>query len=143
MDFLSSMHASATGLTAGRTQMNIVSSNLANASTTRTAQGGPYQRKFMVLASEPVDEYKSSSLGDGDQVHGVKVVEVATDSTPFPMAHIPGHPDADSEGNVRLPNVNVITEMANMIMAKRAYDANAAALSNTKAMALKALEIGR
>lgn len=142
MDFFSSMHASATGLAAGRTQMNIVSANLANSATTRTPGGGPYQRKFMVLASQPVDEYKAISAGD-EPVQGVRVAEIVADTSPFPMAHIPGHPDADANGDVRLPNVNVITEMASMLLAKKAYDANAAALNAAKSMALKALEIGR
>ena len=142
MDFFSSMHASATGLTAGRTQMNIVSENLANSATTRTPGGGPYQRKFMVLASQSVDEL--NTLPDADEsVQGVRVVDVISDTSPFPMAHIPGHPDADANGDVLLPNVDVITEMANMLLAKKTYDANATALSTARSMALKALEIGK
>ncbi len=142
MDFFSSMHVSATGLAAGRLQMNVVSENLANTNTTRTPEGEPYRRKFVVLSSQAVDEHKEMAVG-GDPVQGVQVVEVARDQSPFPTIHNPEHPDADEDGNVRLPNVSVITEMANMLMAKRVYDSNATALSTARSMAMKALEIGR
>ncbi|MBI9074734.1 MAG: flagellar basal body rod protein FlgC [Desulfatibacillum sp.] len=142
MDFLNAMHASASALSVGRAQMNVISENLANSNTTRTANGQPYQRKFMVLAPAPVEEHENLPVGE-QAVQGVKLVEIVADQTPFPTVYRPDHPDADENGLLKMPNVNVITEMANMLMAKRIYDSNATALSTARSMALKALEIGK
>ncbi len=142
MDFFNAMHASATGLAVGRAQMNVVSQNLANANTTRTADGEPYKRQFLVLASAPIEEHEDLPVGQ-PEVQGVKLVEIVQDTSPFPTVHRPDHPDADENGILKMPNVNTVTEMANMLMAKRIYDSNAAALSTARSMALKALEIGK
>ncbi|ACL02370.1 MULTISPECIES: flagellar basal body rod protein FlgC [Desulfatibacillum] len=142
MDLLNAMHASASALSVSRAQMNVVSENLANANTTRTANGQPYQRKFLVVSPAPVKEHENLSVGE-QVVEGVKLVDIVADQSPFPMVYRPEHPDADENGNLQLPNVNVVTEMANMLMAKRVYDSNAAALSTARSMALKALEIGK
>jgi flagellar basal-body rod protein FlgC len=125
----SSFEISSSALSAQRVRMDTVAANLANAESTRTPEGGPYQRK-MVTFEEVLNE-------------GVVVAGVATDPTPGPRVYEPAHPDADAEGYVRLPNVQVATEMVDMISATRAYEANVSALSAAKRMALKALEIGQ
>ena len=122
--------------------MNIISENLANATTTRTANGQPYQRKFMVVAPVPVEEHENLPVGE-QVVQGVRAVDIMADQSPYPTVFRPEHPDADENGILKMPNVNPITEMANMLIAKRAYDSNAAALSTARSMALKALEIGK
>lgn len=142
MDFLNAMHASASALSVGRTQMNIIAENLANTNTTRTANGLPYQRKFVVVAPAPVEEHENLPVGQ-EVVQGVRLMDIVADQSQFPTVFRPDHPDADANGMLKMPNVDVITEMANMLMAKRMYDSNATALSTARSMALKALEIGK
>jgi flagellar basal-body rod protein FlgC len=128
---------SATALEAQRTRMNTIASNMANAQTTRTEQGGPYTRKDVVFKTIPIQS------DDSEGLEGVKVVDVVEDSKPFTVIYDPGHPDADEDGNVSMPNINVIDEMVNMMMALRAYEANVKAFNISKGMYQKALEIGR
>jgi flagellar basal-body rod protein FlgC len=123
--------------------MNVIANNLANVNTTRTQKGTPYRRKVVLMESKPIDDFDSVLKSQSEALYGVKVSEIVEDSTPFKRVYSPGHPDADQMGYVSLPNVNVVTEMANMMMAKRSYEANVSAISATKALALKALEIGR
>jgi flagellar basal-body rod protein FlgC len=123
--------------------MNVIASNLANVNTTRTQKGTPYRRRVVLLESKPMDDFDSVLKSQSEALYGVKVSEIVEDPTPFKRIYSPGHPDADQIGYVSLPNVNVVTEMANMMMAKRSYEANVSAVSATKALALKALEIGR
>lgn len=145
MNFLDALQTSSTGLAAQRLRMNLISSNLANISTTRTAKGGPYQRK------EPVFEAVQKEGGFHDQlsskmrsgVTDVKVSEILEDGRPPLTRYDPHHPDADKKGYVAMPNINVMEEMVNMMMASRSYEANVAAVNATKKMALKALEIGK
>lgn len=137
MDPFGIFKVSASGLQAQRTRMNLIASNMANAHTTRTEGGGPYKRKDAVFSSQPVEGAGSEGL------EGVKVADVVEDQTPPQMVYDPGHPDADKDGYVSLPNVSVIEEMANMMMASRAYEANVAAFNMSKTMILKSLEIGR
>jgi flagellar basal-body rod protein FlgC len=145
MDFLDALNISASGLNAQRVRMNVISSNLANVNTTRTPEGGPYQRKEVIFASQPGSPSFSEVL-DAQRLQGVsevKVEKVVNDSRPLLQKYDPHHPDADAQGYVTMPNINVIEEMVNMISATRSYDANVAAVKAAKNMALKALEIGR
>ena len=141
MSLLKSMDVLSSAMSAQRTRMNITSSNLANAQTTRTEEGGPYRRKDPVFQSVPLD----GPGGDfASNLSKVAVVDIADDQRPFPMIHDPGHPDADpNTGMVKMPNVNVVEEMINMITAARSYEANVTAYEALKQMAMKAMEIGR
>jgi flagellar basal-body rod protein FlgC len=145
MDLLKSMKISSSGLAAQRKRMEAISSNIANAQTTRTAEGGPYRRKEVVLGSEPARENFHEILeGEIDaQAQTVHATEVVSTNDPPILKYDPTHPDANKEGYVAMPNVNVMKEMADMISAQRAYEANITSLNTTKSMALKALEIGR
>lgn len=145
MNFIDALHISATGLTSQRLRMNVVSSNLANSNTTRTPGGGPYKRKDVVFTSQPVqgsfqDMMRSQLSG---KLSGVKVVEIINDPSPPVIKYDPQHPDADEEGYVSMPNINMIEEMVNMMSATRSYEANVTAVKATKRMVQKALEIGK
>ena len=145
MDLLSSMKISASGLAANRKRMGAISSNIANAQTTRTAEGGPYRRKVVAFGAEPArksfSEILEGEMGEvAKKVHATEVI--STDRPPI-FKYEPGHPDANEQGYVAYPNINVMEEMANMISTTRSYEANIAALNTAKGMALKALEIGR
>ncbi len=145
MDFFSSINVSSSALSAERTRMNLISSNLANASATRTAEGGPYKRKDAVFTATPMESRFNRAL-DGataQQVRQVEVSRIVEDQNPPRMQYDPGHPDADPQGYVAMPNVNVVEEMADMIGATRAYEANVTAVQAAKSMAMKTLEIGR
>ncbi len=133
MDLFTAMDISASGLRAQRTRMNVISSNLANAQTTRTNEGGPYKRRDVI--------FKESSF-EG-QLASVEVDDIVTDPTPGKRIYDPGNPDADDSGYVTMPNVNMMEEMVNMINATRAFEANSIAVKSQKDMALKALTIGR
>jgi flagellar basal-body rod protein FlgC len=137
------LRISASGLKAQRTRMETVATNIANVQTTRTEQGGPYRKKDVVFA--PVDVTDNSPFGTLFQkkVEGVAVEEVIESTKPFERTHDPYHPDADKDGYVSLPNVNVMEEMADMIAATRAYEANVNVVNNTKEMFTKSLEIGK
>jgi flagellar basal-body rod protein FlgC len=145
MDFFTSMDISASALTAERTRMNLISSNIANANSSRTAEGGPYRRKDAVFASAPPAASFGSALEKASRkgVQGVEVVQVIEDQNPPRLQFDPTHPDADPQGYVAMPNVNVVEEMADMIAATRAYEASVTAVQAAKSMALKTLEIGR
>jgi flagellar basal-body rod protein FlgC len=145
MDFFTSMDISASALTAERTRMNLISSNIANANSSRTAEGGPYKRKDAVFAAAPPPGSFGSALDKASRkgVPGVEVVQVIEDQNPPRMQFDPAHPDADPQGYVAMPNVNVVEEMADMIAATRAYEASVTAVQAAKSMALKTLEIGR
>ncbi len=143
MDFLQSMRISSSGLAANRTRMNAISSNIANAQTTRTAEGGPYRPKEVVFGSEPArDKFSEVLEGElsGETVHATEVVN---SNKPPILKYEPHHPDANKDGYVAYPNINVMAEMANMISASRAYEANINAFNTSKSMAQKALELGR
>lgn len=145
MDFFSAFDISASGLSLQRAQMNVVSMNLANAGTTRTAEGGPYHKRHLVYGAVPYRgrfaDLLAASLGE-PQLQEARVVGVVASSLGLRKVFDPSHPDADSAGNVLLPNVNVMEEMVKMMAATRSYEANAAAIDATKDMALRALEIG-
>ncbi len=136
MDFFTAMEVSASGLSVERTRMNVAASNLANASTTRAAGGGPYQRRDVVVQSQPI-------AGAAPGVAGVAVTAIRADASPPRLEHDPGHPDADARGYVAYPNVNPVEEMVDMITASRAYEAGVTALTTSVSMAERALGIGR
>ena len=145
MDLLTSLKISSSGLSATRKRMNAISSNIANAQTTRTAEGGPYRKKEVVYGAEPARENFSEILeGELDaQAQSVHATEVISTNKPPILKYEPHHPDANAQGYVAYPNINVMEEMANMISASRAYEANVNTMNTTKNMAMKALEIGR
>lgn len=148
MRVFSSFEISGSGLTAQRLRMDVVANNIANVNTTRTAEGGPYQRQRVVF--EPRREESqfllplTAEAKRREQLtQGVRVVAVSADPSPARMVYDPGHPDADAQGYVRMPNITLVNEMVDMISATRAYEANIAALNAAKSMAAKALEIGK
>lgn len=127
---MSSIDISASGLSAQRLRLNIIANNLANVETTRTTEGGPYKRLRAV--------FEVAENGEG-----VKVGEVSPDPRPFHVVYQPGHPDADAQGYVRMPNVNSVEEMVDLVSATRSYEANVTALNASKSMTRKAMEIGK
>ncbi len=144
MDFFSAMKIASTGLSVQRTRMNVTTSNLANVETTRTEEGGPYRRRSAVVAAVPLSETFDEILGDRlhDQTHGAEVSAIEADQTEGRLSYDPEHPDANAEGYVEYPNINVVNEMVNMLTASRTYEANVTAIKAVKAMAGSALEIG-
>ena len=165
MDLLNASKISGTALSAHRTKMNVIAENLANVDTTRTKEGGPYRRKMVVFKGEDIDSFKSviekkqlkkqlagiefspiefDSEKKQDRGTGVKVDQIIRSQENFRLIYNPAHPDADPDtGYVKMPNVDHLTEIADMLVAKRSYEASVTALSATKDMILKALEIGK
>jgi len=129
------------GLLAQRTRMLVTASNLANAQTTRTAEGGPYQRRDPVFAARALEGPFADRLAR--RLRRVEVPRVEVDPTPGPLRFDPGHPDADAEGYVRMPNVDLVAELANLLTASRSFEADLLALKKTREMAEAALRIGR
>ncbi|MFO7716064.1 flagellar basal body rod protein FlgC [Desulfosarcina sp.] len=144
MNFLDSLTISSSGLSAQRLRMNLISSNMANANTTRTETGEPYKRKDAIFEAIQTDDFKNVLDGRLEEAgRGVNVARIIEDDKPFVEKYDPGHPDADENGYIRLPNVNIVEEMVNMISASRSFEANATAVRATKDMAGIALEIGK
>lgn len=145
MDLLKSMKISSSGLSANRKRMEAISSNIANAQTTRTAEGGPYRRKEVVFGSEPARKSFKDILDGEIDAHAEEVhaTEVISTNNPPILKYEPNHPEANEDGYVAYPNVNVMKEMADMISAQRAYEANISALNTSKSMAIKTLDIGK
>ena len=145
MAFMSSLDISGSGMTAQKYRMDIVAQNLANANTTRTAEGGPYRRKLVVLSEVGSQNGFASALksASGEVAGGVKVTEVLDDADDFKMEYDPTHPDADENGYVSLPNVDTMEEMVDMMSASRLFESNVMAFNAMKSMAAKALEIGK
>jgi flagellar basal-body rod protein FlgC len=136
------MNIHTSGLTAERLRMDTISTNIANSETTRTEQGGPYIRKIAVFQEQL--KFEMGKNGRREKVSaGIKAVAVTDSAEETPLLFKPDHPDADDTGYVRMPNVNLMTEMIDMMVARRAYEANVTALNTSKAMLVKALEIGR
>ncbi|MCS6801700.1 MAG: flagellar basal body rod protein FlgC [Chloroflexota bacterium] len=147
MSILHALRVSASGLTAQRVRMDVIANNVANAETTRTADGGPYRRelvRFLPRGATPfslvLDRFRGAS---GPAYDGVEVTAVFQDDTPPRLVYDPTHPDADAAGYVAYPNVNPVVEMVDLLAATRAYQANVTVLNAAKQMALKALEIGK
>lgn len=145
MGVFSAMDISASGMTAQRTRLDIISQNIANVNTTRDADGNVYNRKTVVFQEKGYVSFDDTLCAASGQVgNGVKIVEIVEDDeTEGRMVYDPSHPDADENGYVMYPNVNTVTEMTNMIDASRSYEANVTAFNATKNMHLKALEIGK
>ncbi|WP_040948666.1 flagellar basal body rod protein FlgC [Gorillibacterium massiliense] len=149
MKLTSGFDISSSALTAQRMRMDVISSNIANAETTRgklvNGKWVPYQRKMVVMepgTNAPFSQYLKNEMGDGVGA-GVKVTKIMEDKTPFKLVYNPTNPDADENGYVSMPNVDTLKEMVDMISASRSYEANVTALNASKAMITKALEIGK
>ena len=150
MSFWSSMKIGASGLAAQQLRLDVISNNIANADTTHTAQGGPYQRQDVVFTSNGTPAFQpllgaavNGQFGRPQLAEtGVQVSRIVTDTTPGAQVYDPQNPDADANGNVTYPNVDIATEMTNMISATRSYEANLAVIEAVKRMALKALDMG-
>lgn len=144
MDVFRNMDVISSALTAERTRLNAISSNVANANSTQGVNGGPYRRKDVVLESAPHQQSFGEILSESQQDHTeVRVAEIREDQNVGRMIYKPDDKNANAEGYVEMPNVNPVEEMANMISADRAFQANVNLFQTTKTMALKALEIGK
>jgi flagellar basal-body rod protein FlgC len=139
--FFTALDVAASGLSAERSRMSVVASNLANARTTRTAEGGPYKRLDPLFLARPVREGTSDPVLRS--VRRVDFEGVRPDASPGELRHDPGHPDANADGYVEYPNVNTVTEMVNLMTASRAYEAGVTSIESLKSMARAALKIGR
>ncbi len=130
-----------------RQRLNIIASNLANAESTRTPDGGPYKRRDVVFQTSSTQtgfrSVFSSAFGDPAEPAGVRITDIIEDQRPLRTVYEPNHPDADEKGFLHLPNVNPIEEMVNLMSATRAYEANIAVMETGKTMTLRALEMGR
>lgn len=152
MSFFNTMNISATGLTAQRLRMDIIAENIANINTTRTADGGPYRRKTVLFEeirdNDPFSMVFNNIFGMGRNVPapqgmGVRVAQIVEDESLGLLTYDPTHPDADELGYVRMPNVNIVEEMVNMIAATRSYEANITAMGAARTMMQRTLEIGQ
>lgn len=146
MSFLSSLDISASGLTAQRLRMDVISENIANIDTTRTATGGPYRRRYVIFqeqGAKPFSQYLDDSMNSTAGQGGVYVSQIADDQSPFTLKYDPTNPDANADGYVQMPNVDLTTEMVDMMSATRSYEANVTAVNATKSMAMTALDIGK
>lgn len=144
MDIMTAMKISGSALKAERSRINIASMNIANANTTRTIEGGPYKAKSVVFQAKRLEgSFQDVFDSVTDKLRKVEVSEIVEDKTPFKEVYDPSHPDADENGVVKMPNVNTVEQMVDLMSARRDYDANVAALDAIKSMALRALEISR
>jgi flagellar basal-body rod protein FlgC len=147
MSLFSALDINASGLTAQRRRIEVISSNLANANTTRTAEGTPYKRKDLVFESAPVSDGFGAALTNemvnGGGEAGVEIAGIYEDGTQFIRRYEPSHPDADGEGYVLYPNVSPIEEMGNLLSATRSFEANVQSMNAIKELARKSLEIGK
>ncbi len=138
MSFVKSLHVAASAMSAQRQRMNTITSNLANAETTKTADGGPYRRRDPVFEPKSFEDALTSNVA----AQGVEVTGIREDASEPRMVYDPDHPDASDDGFVAMPNVNVVQEMVDMVSASRSYEAATAAVKTAKSMANAALEIG-
>ncbi|MEZ4502247.1 MAG: flagellar basal body rod protein FlgC [Dehalococcoidia bacterium] len=147
MGLMQSLRISASSLMAQRLRMDVISNNVANMNTTRTADGGPYRRQSVVFEEQGRDvkfrDFLQHASGDWKTGGGVQVDRILEDTTPPRKVHDPSHPDADADGFVLLPNIDIVTEMTDLVGANRAYEASVTVLNATKSLALSALRIGR
>jgi flagellar basal-body rod protein FlgC len=149
LSLYSSLDIAASGMTAQRLRMDLIADNIANASTTRTPQGGPFRRHMAVFAPRqsppPHPGYPPGSRWHDDPMpyDGVRVVAIAQDDSPFTVVHDPGHPDANEFGDVLYPNVDPIMEMVDLIESNRAYEASMSVFETTKQLLVRTLNIGR
>ena len=152
MGFFNTMNIAATGLTAQRARIDVIAENLANINTTRTAEGGPFRRRTVIFEEmrdhDPFQAIFNSIFGitsdlPANQGRGVRVSRVVEDDRPGMLAFNPSHPDANEDGYVLMPNINIVEEMVNMISATRSYEANITAMSNARHLTQRTLEIGQ
>lgn len=146
MSFLNSMNISASGMTAQRLRLDVASENIANMETTRTEAGGPYQRKVVVLQSANTGSFRQilqNAASTNSSPGGVIATEIVSDDREFQSVYNPTHPDADANGYVLMPNVDLTKETVDSMSATRSYEANITAFNAIKIMAQKALEIGK
>ena len=145
MDFFTSMKISSSGLSVQRKRMEAISSNLANAETTRTAEGGPYRRQDVVVTALPVQDDFNAMLKSelGESLMQTLVTQVIRDQSEPRAVFNPSHPDANEQGVVAMPNVDMVTEMVNMMTTSRSFEANVTAIEASKSMAQRAIELGR
>ena len=142
----SAFRITASALTSQRLRMDVTANNVANAETTRTEEGGPYQRQqvvFEAMLDGPNFIPTSFPINNSKPGKGVNVTEIVADDSPGNRVYDPNHPDADDEGFVTYPNVNIVTEMTDMLSATRSYEANVTVFNSLKNMAMRALDIGR
>lgn len=147
MSMFNSINISTSALNAEKTRIDIISKNMANVNTTRSTGGMPYRRQMVVFEDNKpnsfenhLSKYKSKNKIDNK---GVKIRKIVEDDSPFKLVYEPGHPDADENGYLKMPNVDTVKEMVDLISAQRSYDANITAINSSKSMLMKALEIGR
>lgn len=144
MDLLTALKISASGLSAQRTRLNILSSNLANANSTQSADGsGPYKRKDPIFTEVSLGTFDKKLDAASKKLTGVQVTDVVEDDRAGPRVYDPSHPQADKEGFVQMPNVNVVTELTDIMATSRSYEANLSAMKAAKEMINAALAIGR
>jgi flagellar basal-body rod protein FlgC len=145
MDFTTGMRITSSGMTANRQRMNSIASNIANVNTTRTPEGGPYRRKDVVFEAIPDQKNFGEILTKEEDLakQRVQVSDIHVDMSAPTMKYDPNHVDANEDGFVAYPNIDLMSEMTNMIQATRAYEANVSAMGAIKDMALTSLEIGR
>ena len=145
MDFMTSMQISSSGLNVQRKRIEAISSNLANIETTRTKEGGPYRRKDVVVTALPLENEFGGVLQSalGDNLKAVQISQVIEDQNEPQLIYNPEHPDANERGYVAMPNVNMMTEMVNLMTASRSFEANITAMNASKSMAQRAIELGR
>ena len=143
MDFLTALRISGTGLGVERTRVNLATSNLANAETTRTPEGGPYKRLDPIIQAVAFPAELGDAQASASPPMEAQIAGIVADSTPGRRVYSPGHPDADPEGFVVFPNVNPVHEVVNLMSASRSYEANATAIDTLKSMAQRGLDISR
>ena len=142
MGFYDSIEVSSSGLTAQRLSMDVIANNIANANTTRTAQGGPFKRQLLVLAEQPDATAETPGPGSGTNTGaGVVVQQIVPDNSPDKLQYDPSHPDADARGFVHMPNIEVVKEMVDMIAASRAYQANVTAIQEARQLDSQTMSI--
>ncbi|MFA5575798.1 MAG: flagellar basal body rod protein FlgC [Tissierellaceae bacterium] len=145
MNIFNSINISSSSLTAEKTRIDIIAKNMANANTTRTTGGSPYRRQMVVFEENKANSFSQQLNSKLNKIngYGVKISKIVEDESPFKLVYEPGHPDADENGYVKMPNVDIVKEMVDLISAQRSYDANITSINASKSMLMKALEIGR
>ncbi len=151
MSMFGGIDAAASGLTAERLRMDVISNNIANVNSTRTVDGGPFKRKYVIFQPREAEKNSFSAMLEGAMNKGgknrpgdgVRAIGIGTDDSMGKLVYDPGHPDANADGYVELPNVDIVTEMVDMITASRAYEANVTTINAAKSMAQQALNISK
>lgn len=143
MSIFKSMQINTSGLNLERLKLDTISTNITNVNTSRTEDGGPYRRKLVLFTENLVNETTKLKGTMGPSSHGVKVTGIGEDASDFRLEYDPNHPDADEDGYVSMPNINMLDEMIDLIKTQRSYEANVTALNTSKSILKKALEISK